>query len=73
MNESQHPICTYCKHLKNKKNLRTDACKAFPHGIPDEIFFDAFDHRKPFPGDNGVRFEPSNPKEWEKDKHFYDD
>lgn len=29
---------------------------AFPEGIPDAIWGGGFDHRKAFPGDNGVRF-----------------
>ncbi|MFV0389124.1 MAG: hypothetical protein ACK5NT_10250 [Pyrinomonadaceae bacterium] len=32
-------------------------CKAFPKGIPDEIFNREHDHREPFPGDGGIRFE----------------
>lgn len=25
--------------------------------IPDAIYVDGFDHRRPYPGDNGIRFE----------------
>jgi hypothetical protein len=30
---------------------------AFPAGIPEKILFYEHDHRKPFPGDHGIRFE----------------
>jgi hypothetical protein len=31
-------------------------CEAFPDLIPDQIYWHGFDHRNPYPGDNGVRF-----------------
>jgi hypothetical protein len=31
-------------------------CEAFPEGIPERIALDYFDHRDPFPGDNGIRW-----------------
>lgn len=47
------PQCVHCKHA-----LPYNKCDAFPDGIPDEINkFNRHDHRKPFPGDNGIRFE----------------
>jgi hypothetical protein len=52
--------CGFCKHLHRDLNT----CDAFPDGIPIEIQQSnvktgkmPFDHRKPYPGDNGVRFE----------------
>ena len=44
--------CISCAHYR--LNLK---CDAFPHGIPNPILEDEHDHRKPFFGDNGVRFE----------------
>lgn len=32
-------------------------CDAFPERIPGEIYVGGFDHRQPFEGDNGIRFE----------------
>jgi hypothetical protein len=35
-----------------------DRCGAFPDGIPRPILDNEADHRKPFDGDRGIRFEP---------------
>jgi hypothetical protein len=45
--------CSNCKNL----NRGTVTCKAFPSRIPDEILTNEHNHKKPYPGDNGVRFE----------------
>jgi hypothetical protein len=49
------PICLYCTRLSFRE--KQAICPAFPDGIPDEIYLGAFDHRKAFKGDNGIRFE----------------
>lgn len=56
-------ICWACQHLQDETTELpggglTGVCKAFPGGIPLEIFADGFDHREPFPGDQGIRFLP---------------
>jgi len=33
-------------------------CTAFPEGIPDPILLMDHDHRHPYQGDNGIRYEP---------------
>jgi hypothetical protein len=52
-------MCYRCKHIHTDApdEVVTEACDAFPKGIPDEIFWGAFDHTQPFEGDNGIRFE----------------
>ena len=49
------PICLRCKHFNDDERF---ACGAFPNGIPEAIVLSEHDHRKPYPGDNGIRFEP---------------
>lgn len=70
--ESLEPICFKCKHYKGtldiKINKQIHICKAYPKGIPD-MFIDIIaynkegeveihKHTKPYPGDNGIQFEP---------------
>jgi uncharacterized Fe-S cluster-containing radical SAM superfamily protein len=46
--------CAYCKHYRDELH-----CKAFGDvQIPREIIINRHDHRKPYPGDNGIQFEP---------------
>ena len=47
------PICSSCKNWK----VGTENCRAFPNGIPDEIFIHGNTHIKPFPEDHGIQFE----------------
>jgi hypothetical protein len=53
-------MCEDCKHLdrSNRPTGTPLGCKAFPEGIPDEIYVYGEDPTKPYPGDNGVRLEP---------------
>lgn len=46
--------CETCAHYEGPFT-----CAAFPVEIPDDIFEGFFDHRQPYPGDNGVRWEPA--------------
>lgn len=46
-----------CKHRENHIGM---ACAAFPAGIPEDILRMRVDHRYPYPGDGGVRFDAIN-------------
>lgn len=52
---TQSSQCLLCQHYEFGKT-----CAAFPRAIPQQIFVGGFDHRKPYPGDNGIRFRPLN-------------
>ncbi len=55
---SQPPQCMECAHLIEKKRKGRARCAAFTSvPIPDAIWFGSHDHREPFPGDKGIRFE----------------
>ncbi|RSN57824.1 hypothetical protein DMH08_23820 [Actinomadura sp. WAC 06369] len=64
-------ICDSCLRLKSMPNPEStpDArhhlfdtgdtfyCAAFPDGIPYDIYFGEYDHRLPYPEDQGIRYE----------------
>ena len=52
------PVCLLCPHYR-RSQFRT--CDAFPDRIPDEIWVYVDPHKKPFPGDSGIQFEPVEP------------
>lgn len=54
-------ICSRCQHFDAMSPLgKKKVCKAFPDGIPGEIWLGENDHTKPFPGDKGIMFAPIN-------------
>ncbi len=54
------PQCFRCKHFISR--VKEVQCKAFKV-IPREIYFNEFYHTQPYPGDNGIQFEPEEEKE----------
>jgi hypothetical protein len=55
--------CAVCRHFRadiRSKNI----CTAFPAGIPSAIAFGDVTHREPYPGDNGIQWEPAEGMEF---------
>lgn len=50
-------VCSFCKNFDDSNPIARK-CTAFPNGIPLQIWDGENDHRKRFPGDNGILFEP---------------
>ena len=49
--------CFACRHLRLSPAGGL-ACAAFPRAIPADLLEGRAQHRQPYPGDNGVRFQP---------------
>jgi hypothetical protein len=50
--------CIFCKHYEIEWGIFAGTCKAYPDGVPLEIWSGEIDHSEPYPDDNGIQFEP---------------
>lgn len=51
-------ITPQCQACAWQNPDRPSACRAYPDGIPAPIRLNEVDHRRPYPGDRGIRFAP---------------
>lgn len=65
------PLCVGCVHLR--RGDAAFACDAYPDGIPEPIVASKVDHRQPYDGDNGIRFEPESPDDARYAADLFDD
>ena len=50
--------CLFCaRHQFPAFGATVQTCTAFPDGIPDSIWHNQVDHRKPYSGDHGEQFQ----------------
>ena len=57
------PQCFRCIHQRydsgwTEDGIEVGTCAAFPEGVPLPIWTNRVSHKKPRPGDGGIRFEP---------------
>lgn len=50
--------CLMCSHYRHDSKVRSGSCEAYPQGIPREIYSNKARHDIPYPGDNGIMFDP---------------
>jgi hypothetical protein len=48
--------CENCRHYKMSDDYHV-SCRAYPDGIPIELFTGAVSHELPYPGDSGYRYQ----------------
>jgi hypothetical protein len=56
----REPQCFSCKNYIKATVDFTPLCKAFPKGIPMELYSGKIIHDKPYENDNGYRYNPKD-------------
>ncbi len=57
MTQKESPKCLECLYyIGVDAVLRKEVCRAFPKGIPDDIFLENKPHETPIEGDRGLQF-----------------
>lgn len=51
-------IISQCDLCANLLNWANSTCRAYPAGIPNDIYFNFVSHQDPYEGDNNIRFSP---------------
>lgn len=51
-------VCTFCAHFQPDSKTGRYQCATFGSNVPDDIWYGRHDHTTPYPGDNGIQFEP---------------
>ena len=51
--ELDSDVCLFCDHIID---MFDRTCKAFPEGIPKEIWYGKNRHLSPYPGDHGYQY-----------------
>ncbi|MCD8007358.1 MAG: hypothetical protein LUF68_00160 [Clostridiales bacterium] len=54
----QFPQCLDCENFIQNNPGKEFTCKAFPNGIPDDIFWNKILHSEHIDGDHGIIFVP---------------
>lgn len=58
--------CLDCSNYIDNSEKGKHCCKAFPDGIPEDVFWNKIRHNENIENDNGIKFEQIDWKEYGK-------